>query len=65
MKAMPLRNAARDGEVRPVQSGQERLKEAAKHGFKTAIVPYGNVAKKSKCDRRQNTACGTRRGVLA
>jgi DNA repair protein RadA/Sms len=34
------------GEVRPVQSGQERLKEAAKLGFKTAIVPKANVPKK-------------------
>lgn len=34
------------GEIRPVQSGQERLKEAAKHGFKRAIVPKANVAKK-------------------
>ena len=33
------------GEIRPVQSGQERLKEAAKHGFKRAIVPYGNAPK--------------------
>jgi DNA repair protein RadA/Sms len=33
------------GEIRPVQSGQERLKEAAKHGFKRAIVPHGNVPK--------------------
>jgi len=36
------------GEIRPVQSGQERLKEAAKHGFKTAIVPYANVTKNSR-----------------
>ena len=35
------------GEIRPVQSGQERLKEAEKHGFKRAIVPAGNVMKKS------------------
>jgi DNA repair protein RadA/Sms len=34
------------GEIRPVPGGQERLKEAAKHGFKTAVVPYGNVVKK-------------------
>jgi len=34
------------GEIRPVQSGQERLREAAKHGFKRAIVPKANVAKK-------------------
>ncbi|MDM1708807.1 DNA repair protein RadA [Thiopseudomonas alkaliphila] len=31
------------GEIRPVPSGQERLKEAAKHGFKRAIVPKGNA----------------------
>lgn len=35
------------GEIRPVQSGQERLKEAAKHGFKRAIVPYANAPKQS------------------
>lgn len=34
------------GEIRPVQSGQERLREAAKHGFKLAIVPAGNAPKK-------------------
>ena len=34
------------GEVRPVQSGQERLREAAKHGFKRAIVPAANAPKK-------------------
>ncbi|ODS24247.1 DNA repair protein RadA [Candidatus Endobugula sertula] len=31
------------GEIRPVPSGQERLREAAKHGFKKAIVPVANV----------------------
>lgn len=31
------------GEIRPVQNGQERLREAAKHGFKRAIVPLGNA----------------------
>ena len=35
------------GEIRPVASGQERLSEAAKHGFKLAIVPKGNAPKKS------------------
>lgn len=35
------------GEIRPVTGGQERLKEAAKHGFKTAIVPQGNAVKKN------------------
>ena len=36
------------GEIRPVQSGQERIKEAAKHGFKRAIVPHGNAPKHQK-----------------
>jgi DNA repair protein RadA/Sms len=31
------------GEIRPVPSGQERLREAAKHGFKRAIVPFNNA----------------------
>lgn len=31
------------GEIRPVPSGQERIREAAKHGFKRAIVPKANV----------------------
>lgn len=30
------------GEIRPVANGQERLIEAAKHGFKRAIVPAAN-----------------------
>ena len=33
------------GEVRPVQRGQDRLKEAAKLGFKRAIIPYANRPK--------------------
>ncbi|ASP37453.1 DNA repair protein RadA [Bacterioplanes sanyensis] len=33
------------GEIRPVPSGQERIKEAAKHGFKRAIVPKANMPK--------------------
>ncbi|MCS5586970.1 MAG: DNA repair protein RadA [Porticoccaceae bacterium] len=35
------------GEIRPVANGQERLREAAKHGFKRAIVPVGNAPKQS------------------
>jgi DNA repair protein RadA/Sms len=35
------------GEIRPVQSGQERLKEAVKHGFKRAIVPHANAPKQA------------------
>ncbi|MFB9888128.1 DNA repair protein RadA [Balneatrix alpica] len=33
------------GEIRPVPSGQERLREAVKHGFKRAIAPLANVPK--------------------
>ncbi len=34
------------GEIRPVQNGEERLKEAVKQGFKHAIVPLANQPKK-------------------
>jgi DNA repair protein RadA/Sms len=33
------------GEIRPVPNGQERLREATKHGFRYAIVPEGNKPK--------------------
>jgi DNA repair protein RadA/Sms len=36
------------GEVRPVPNGQERLREAAKHGFKRAIAPKQNMPKGGK-----------------
>lgn len=35
------------GEIRPVPSGQERLMEAAKHGFKKAVVPKANMPKQT------------------
>ncbi len=31
------------GEIRPVANGEARLKEAAKHGFRRAIIPRANV----------------------
>jgi DNA repair protein RadA/Sms len=34
------------GEIRPVPFGEERLREAAKHGFKLALVPEANVPKR-------------------
>lgn len=34
------------GEVRPVPRGQERIREAAKLGFKRAILPVANMPKK-------------------
>ncbi|WP_137166418.1 DNA repair protein RadA [Salinimonas lutimaris] len=33
------------GEIRPVPNGSERIVEAAKHGFKRAIVPKSNAPK--------------------
>lgn len=36
------------GEIRPVPCGQERLREASKHGFQSAIVPVGNAPKHCK-----------------
>ncbi|HSI44636.1 MAG TPA: DNA repair protein RadA [Methylophilus sp.] len=51
-KNKPLRNklivfgeVGLAGEVRPVQRGQERLKEAAKLGFTHAIIPKANAPK--------------------
>jgi len=34
------------GEIRPVQSGEDRLREAAKHGFTRAIVPKSNAPRR-------------------
>ncbi len=31
------------GEIRPVPYGEERLREAAKHGFRRAIIPKANA----------------------
>jgi len=36
------------GEIRPVSNGQERLREAAKHGFQTAIIPKANMPRKGE-----------------
>lgn len=38
------------GEVRPVQSGLDRVKEAVKHGFTQAIIPMANAPKKEFLD---------------
>ncbi len=35
------------GEIRPVPNGQQRLQEAAKHGFTRAIVPKANAPKQA------------------
>ena len=35
------------GEIRPAPRGQERLKEAAKLGFSTALIPKANAPKQA------------------
>jgi DNA repair protein RadA/Sms len=45
------------GEIRPVQRGQERLKEAAKLGFTMAIIPKAN-APKQKIDGMEIISVG-------
>ena len=34
------------GEIRPVPDGEQRLKEAAGHGFRTAVIPTANAPRK-------------------
>ncbi|WP_300495754.1 DNA repair protein RadA [uncultured Methylophaga sp.] len=34
------------GEIRPVQAGEERIRDAGKHGFKVALVPAANAPRK-------------------
>ena len=51
-KALPtdlivLGEVGLSGEIRPVPNGQERIREAAKHGFSRAIVPKGNKPKEA------------------
>ncbi len=38
------------GEIRPVFNGEERLREAIKHGYRRAILPSANLTKKMKID---------------
>lgn len=51
------------GEIRPVPSGQERIREAAKHGFKRAIVPKAN-APRNNIDGMQVIAVETLQQAL-
>ncbi|QDH70579.1 DNA repair protein RadA [Marilutibacter alkalisoli] len=44
------------GEIRPVPNGEERLKEAATHGFKRAIVPRANAPKSGRVGDMQVVA---------
>jgi DNA repair protein RadA/Sms len=38
------------GDVRPVARGQDRIREAAKLGFKRVLLPAANVPKKNEID---------------
>ena len=44
------------GEVRPVPNGEERLKEAAKHGFTRALIPAANAPRKKSIANLDVTA---------
>ena len=39
-----------NGEIRPVANGHARLNDAAKHGFKKAVIPKANVPKNAIAD---------------
>lgn len=41
------------GEIRPVPNGEERLKEASKHGFERAIIPSANMPRKKQANGMQ------------
>jgi DNA repair protein RadA/Sms len=41
-KALVFGEVGLAGEIRPVQRGQERIKEAAKLGFRTVLIPVAN-----------------------
>jgi DNA repair protein RadA/Sms len=47
-KLVALGEVGLSGEIRPVPNGEERLREAATHGFLKAIVPKANAPKKTK-----------------
>lgn len=39
------------GEIRPVPNGEERLKEASKHGFERAIIPAANKPRQNRINK--------------
>jgi DNA repair protein RadA/Sms len=53
------------GEIRPVPNGEERLKEAAQHGFRRAIVPKANAPKKKRIGELEIIAVERLVGALA
>jgi DNA repair protein RadA/Sms len=53
------------GEIRPVPNGEERLREAATHGFRHAIVPKANAPKKLRIGELQVIAVDRLSDALA
>lgn len=53
------------GEIRPVPSGQERLSEAAKHGFRRAVVPRGNAPKNPPAGMRVTAVASLQEALAA
>ena len=52
------------GEVRPVPNGEERLREAAKHGFKRAIIPQANAPRRGSVKGLEITSVSRLNEVL-
>ena len=53
------------GEIRPVPNGEERLREAATHGFRRAIVPAANAPKLGRVGDMEVIAVGKLSEALA
>ena len=47
-KTLAFGEVGLSGEMRPIPNGEERLKEAATHGYEVAIVPKANAPKSLK-----------------
>jgi DNA repair protein RadA/Sms len=52
------------GEIRPVQGGRDRLQEAAKHGFKRAIIPRENAPRSGRFEDMEVIAVERLKEVL-
>ncbi len=52
------------GEIRPVANGQERLREARKHGFRRAIIPKANAPRSADREGMEIHAVGTLQEAL-
>jgi DNA repair protein RadA/Sms len=52
------------GEIRPVPNGRERLQEAAKHGYRRAIIPAGNRPRRNSGFGLEIISAGRLKDVL-